>query len=378
MKKKEIFVFGVYVASDSYPNSYWLISSLVASGKFKVNDFSFKLKKKRFSSKVGLLKKLFFLAEVSLLNFLMFLRIITNYHKANFIFIPYPSIFLVMLFSAFKAKRHKVTVDFFISIYDTVVVDRNLFNENSLAAKFIYNLEKFTLKNIDVAIVDTGCNAKYYSELFSLDIGKFTSLPLMINEDVFRPSPFKVSKDKFEIIFFGSMSPLHGVDKIIDVAKILKDSQDNYHFTIIGTGQCDSFLNESISEAENITWIDSWLESGELYKFIIDSDICMGIFGNTDKTKRVWPYKNYLAMSSSKPIITSEFFCLPGSCPSSKDILQSVFTASEVEDICKAIIVLCENESLRKDLSIAAHNFYRNNLSNNIALEYLADIIFHQ
>jgi glycosyltransferase involved in cell wall biosynthesis len=69
-------------------------------------------------------------------------------------------------------------------------------------------------------------------------------------------------------------------------------------------------------ELQNVEFIE-FLEQKELTQYIHHADICLGIFGETEKAKRVIPNKVYEAMAMKKPVIT-------GNSPAAREFLKNV------------------------------------------------------
>ena len=67
----------------------------------------------------------------------------------------------------FKFKKKKITIDFFISMYDTLVFDRKKIKENSIFSKILKAIDKRTILLSDYIISDTKEHGKYFIEEFN-------------------------------------------------------------------------------------------------------------------------------------------------------------------------------------------------------------------
>jgi glycosyltransferase involved in cell wall biosynthesis len=114
--------------------------------------------------------------------------------------------------------------------------------------------------------------------------------------DIERPDKYK---DKFIVLYFGSVLPLQGVDIVLDAAKRLKSVSD-LHFIFVGP-----IKNGGVPE--NVEHIE-WLPQNELAKYISYADLCLaGHFsGSIKKARRTIPGKAYIYQAMEKPMILGD------------------------------------------------------------------------
>ena len=91
--------------------------------------------------------------------------------------------------------------------------------------------------------------------------------------------------------FHGYFIPLQGVEYIFETAKILE--KKDVKFNIIGSKIKKQYQNKNFS---NVNFIEN-VPYKKLPVYISEADICLGIFGDTTKTKRVIPNKIYEAIA---------------------------------------------------------------------------------
>jgi glycosyltransferase involved in cell wall biosynthesis len=123
--------------------------------------------------------------------------------------------------------------------------------------------------------------------------------------DIYYPreqkKPDKV-KDKFIVLYFGSILPLQGVEVIMEAMDILKDDKEIY-FYFIGPVKD----NITKTDSDNIEYIE-WLSQEKLAEYISYSDLCLaGHFNkNINKAKRTIPGKAYIYEAMNKPMILGD------------------------------------------------------------------------
>ncbi len=220
------------------------------------------------------------------------------------VFIGFAPQFILPLF-ALKLKKKNVIIDFFISVYDTLVFDRKKFKETSLPAKLCKWLDKKCIHSADSVISDTNAHGDYFSSEFDVERKLITTLYLEADSSVYykkdlqRPESLN---DKFVVLYFGSVLPLQGIDIILNAIKKLKEHQDIY-FYFIGPIKDAS----SLPESKNFEYIE-WLSQEELSKHIEYADLCLAGHFNSEiaKAKRTIPGKAYIYEAMDKPMILGD------------------------------------------------------------------------
>lgn len=214
-------------------------------------------------------------------------------------------VFVARLLLLFKKKP--LIFNPLISLYDTAVLDRELFRKGSLLAGMLYFADKWAFRLSDLIVLDTHENIKYMAELFGIDEGKFARIFVCADKDLFYPGRKMPKEDgSFRVLFYGKFIPLHGIHYILQAAKELEGEPDIL-FQIIGKGQLSREIHHLADRLNlrNVEFID-WVPYEQLPKHIWKADVCLGIFGDAGKTKRVIPNKVYQALACGKPVITAE------------------------------------------------------------------------
>ena len=212
---------------------------------------------------------------------------------------------LILPFYKWKMRNKEIIIDFFISVYDTLIHDRKKFKDNGILAKVCHGIDSITLKWAKHVITDTKADARYFIEEFQSDESKFETLYLEADKTMYYPREQhkrEELKDKFVVLYFGSILPLQGVDVVLDAVKLLKDEKDVY-FQIIGP------IPEKYSKPiqDNVEYMD-WLSQEELAEHIANADLCLtGHFsGDIDKAKRTIPGKAYIYAAMRKKMVLGD------------------------------------------------------------------------
>ncbi len=366
-----LLIIGVHLASSGYPNVKYRIEDLKKSYPlYREVNFPMWLERdlddpKRHSALMNIFRALS--AHVLIITSLFFSR------RPSVAYIPYPAIFICFFISLLPSllKPKHLVIDMFISVYDSVVIDRKLFGLSHIIAKLLMWVEKRGLGAADIIITDTDLNSDYYAALFDIDRSKFDAIPLSTDETGLLITSKLTDVKKIEVVFIGTLVPLHGIKTIVDAIELLA-SDDRIHFTIVGDGQDRSALDlYSNNLSHQVRWIRHWQNENEIARYVSEADICLGIFGGGDKTQRVCPFKLYLYMSYGKSIITADTKCMRAMFGNSSERPISLVPSKNPEKLADAIQALADDQSRRKRLEITSRNFYRESLANQIGISKL-------
>ena len=215
---------------------------------------------------------------------------------------------LLVIYPFAKIRRRKIVWDAVISLYDTIVFDRKSINARSFVAYLLYRVEWLCCNLADVILTPSKARASLFLKYFSVSSDKFLSVPIGADPDVFvRAQPVKSdsSKTTVRVLFYGQFVPLHGVVTIVEAARILE--RDDVEWTLIGGGQDESKIKTmlELKPLPKVKWIP-WTPYEHLPNWIHESDICLGIFGDSLKAKSSLPNKLFQVLAMGAPLITSD------------------------------------------------------------------------
>lgn len=241
----------------------------------------------------------------------------------DIIFIGFaPQLVLPLFYWKFKNKT--VIIDFFISMYDTLCCDRKKFRANGLIAGLLHRIDQLTLQKADTIICDTNAHGKFFMQEFRISLEKFRTLYLQADTTIYYPcvyvKPEKI-KNKFIVLYFGSILPLQGVDTVLKSFDLLKSRKELYFYCIGPV----SASQKALANADNIEYIE-WLSQEKLAEYIGFSDLCLaGHFHPTiEKAKRTIPGKAYIYHAMKKPMIL-------GDTPANHELFDADSSVSFVE-----------------------------------------------
>ncbi len=203
-------------------------------------------------------------------------------------------------------RNQPIILDYMISGSDTAD-DRQV--SNGLKDKLLRLIDRSALKVADIIIVDTDEHLEalptpYKTKAVVVDVGApaawFKASPSL---DQIKNS---LIKDRsLKVIFFGNYIPLQGAPVI---AKALSLLDGPVEVTMAGHGQELAKTMQLIKTNKatvSIKWLN-WVDNQDLPRLVADHDICLGIFGTSQKALEVVPNKVYQGSAVGCAIITSD------------------------------------------------------------------------
>lgn len=250
--------------------------------------------------------------------------------------------------------RKPIVLDVFISDYDTLVKDRKLVKDGSLKAKLLWLNDKYACHVADKVILDTDQHIDYFVKEFRLKKNNFEEVLVGSDDEIFFPK--KKTERGFYVTFYGTFIPLQGIEYILRAAKSLE--KEPIKFKIIGKGQTyDEMMTlKDKLKIKNIEVLD-FIPLEVLSKNISEADICLGIFGHSDKATRVIPNKAFDTIAMKKPLITS-------STPATRAFFKHKENAylckiADHRSLANAILKLKKDTKLRNRIADGAYKLYK-------------------
>jgi len=229
--------------------------------------------------------------------------------KPDLLLIGYPGV-LDAFIATFVGRIRGIPVawDVFISLYDTIVEDRKMVRPNSVTARLLHSLEQRALRRVDLAFMDTQAHARRIERLFDLPPRSCGAVWVGNETEHFAArvtqSP-RAGDSPMKVLFYGQFIPLHGISTIIGAARILKDAP--IEWTLIGRGQEAAKIRAMLESdpLPKVRWVE-WVDYDKLRDWIAEADLCLGIFGASEKAASVIPNKVFQIVAAGRPLVTRD------------------------------------------------------------------------
>ena len=255
-------------------------------------------------------------------------------------------------------KQRSLVLVAFISLYDTMVLDRHQLAAGSWKARGVKWFEQWGFRCADLILVDTAEHGRYLAGLYGLPPEKFQRSFVGEDDDFFQPLAYEQPSGVFRVLFFGTYVPLHGVEMVIEAADCLR-GEAGVEFVLIGKGQLYPQIRREAERRQlpNLCFVDQWISPAALRRQVQRADVCLGIFGQTAKAARVIPLKVFDALALAKPLITRD-------SPAIRELLvhgQSALLCPPGEGpaLAAAILSLRDDPALAQRLAAAGHACFK-------------------
>jgi len=311
-----------------------------------------------------------------------YFRLLKRYAKVgdyDVMIVGYPGyfdLFLAKLLALFSGKP--LVFDAFISLTETIVDDRSLARPRSLLGKLACLVDRYSCRLADLVILDTEAHIQYFCKDVGINPNKLRRV--FAGADDIYHVPFLIEEtNHFKVLYFGQFIPLHGANYIVEAAKILEAYPD-IHFELVGRGQTYEEVTKLAKnlQVRNVTFHHR-LPSAEalMTNYILPANVCLGIFGDTPKARRVVPTKVFVALSVGKPVIT-------GDSPAAREVLAHkentlLCEMGNPEAIAESILLLKNDADLRQRIAEEGYRVFQQRFCPKaigaVVKDYLAELV---
>jgi glycosyltransferase involved in cell wall biosynthesis len=258
-------------------------------------------------------------------------------------------------------RRKPLVLDVFMSIY-LVASERGLTERHRTTSRVIYWVEKIACLLPDRLILDTSAYVEWFADTYGISRERFRLVPTGADDRVFRPTDCSHIEDGLlRVVYYGSFIPNHGVEYIVEAAKILA-SDETIQFELIGQGP-DRHKAATLARGyglSNVSFVD-WVDREKLSERVADADVCLAAFGTTPQSLMTIQNKIYEGLAMAKPIITGDSETVRQALQHCKHVY--LCARADPVSLAKAIDTLRHSPEKRQRLAKCGHELYRREFS---------------
>ncbi len=184
--------------------------------------------------------------------------------------------------------------------------------EHSRIYKTVAAIVRFLYKHSDHIVVVTPAFKEYLNSTWGVPLEKMSIVVNGVETDRFTPaSPsreilggFGVPEGKFIASYIGTMGMAHGLETVLEVAQILRESSPEIVLLLVGEGGNREDLVRIALEHQLNNVIFTGQQPREKIPAIINSsDVCLALLKNQEVFKTVIPTKMLEFMSCGRPVV---------------------------------------------------------------------------
>jgi glycosyltransferase involved in cell wall biosynthesis len=250
-----------------------------------------------------------------------------------------------------------------VSLFDTFVDDRQRFGRGSPAARALAAIDRYALRAADLVVADTQASAEFFARLAELPHDRVKVCFVGAEDGVFMPGWAPINP--FTALFVGKLIPLHGIETVLAAARLLPELR----FRIIGSGQLGPLLRQPPPNVQHVPWVDYPLLPRELHR----AGCALGIFGTSEKARRVIPNKVFQALACGVPVVTAD-------TPAARELLSNgesglLVPPGEPEALSDAIARLAADPALARRIATGGRLVYEQRASENVLGERWRELL---
>ncbi len=214
-----------------------------------------------------------------------------------------------LLLLTFVVWPKPIIFDELINLEEWAVDEHQKLKRGTFGARLLSKFVSWQLRRCKIIIADTDAHARYSAKVSHIRLEKYVTVPLGTDETVFKPLRLRPRADgKFQVFYYGTMLPLHGLPYVLDAAVRLKDDE-RIEFLIVGGGLTGGsektirLVEEATARGARIVYKE-WIQFEDFPKTIAESGLCVGgPFGNTVQSQFVVTGKTYQFLASAAPVL---------------------------------------------------------------------------
>lgn len=299
-----------------------------------------------------------------------------NYYKkngkdANFIMVGYNSPQIAVLMKLISRK--KIVYNALCSVYERLVVSRNLASKISIKSFYYWLLDFFAAHFSSLIMLETNQQIRYFKKLFKVPERKVFRAWSGVDDEKFFYDSAVPKFNNFTVIFRGSLLPEAGIEYAIWAAKKLENESIKFIFLVHGLelGKNKNLIIEP--KPKNLEMITDFLPDDQLRELMQNSHLNIGHLSNHPRIERTIPHRAFESLALRVPYLTARS---RGVAELLKDRETCIFSnPADSDDLAKKILWANENPKELEKIAENAYKLYIDELKSEILAKKLLEKI---
>lgn len=255
------------------------------------------------------------------------------------------------------------------------MVEQGRLKVGTLPFKLFRGWNRWMVKRCRIILADTEAHAEYSAILNKLSIERYRTIPVGVDETVFDGSAgYKPVSRQFTVLYYGHMMKLHGLQYVLDAARLLKN-EAGINFRIVGGKKQGQVAQACAKAAEDGAQVvhESWLAFERLPRAIGEAGLTLGgPFGDTLQSRFVVTGKTYQVLACGAPVLIGKNEVNEGFT----DKLNCLMVPqADVEAIAEAIRWAHQHPAELKQIGQAGRELYEKHFSQAIVNKLIKDLV---
>jgi glycosyltransferase involved in cell wall biosynthesis len=242
---------------------------------------------------------------------------------------------------------------------------------------YTYSLGKIILKSADKVIIDSPQNAIGATKL-GLAEGKLEYIPWGVDTELFKPIPEKrheiraglgFEEDEFVVGYCGRLSPVKGIDPLLEAMKLLSEYNDKVRLLVIGGGGeglgGDTYDKKARALLGDRVVMTGWVKPEQVPFYWQAADVA--VQPSFAETSGIGAME---AAACGLPLVVSRTGGLQDTV--NDGVTGFLVKPGDAKELCQKIKLSMENPDLRKEMGTSGRNYIKRNFGwDEIAEKYI-------
>lgn len=254
-------------------------------------------------------------------------------------------------------RRKPLVLDVFMSLH-LIATERGLVGRHPLAGWLLQCIERLAYRLPDLLLQDTRAYVDWLCTTYGLRPERFRLVPTGADDSIFSPSEVgrHAEAPSFLVLYWGTFIPNHGVEYMIEAARVLRDQTD-ISFELIGDGPSreDAVRLAQAYQLTNVVFL-GFLDRESINTRAARADLCLGVFGTTPQSMMTVQNKLYECMAMAKPLISGDSPTMRAQFEHGREVY--LVERESPEALASAIMTLYHNAELRQSLSMHGYQSF--------------------
>jgi glycosyltransferase involved in cell wall biosynthesis len=213
----------------------------------------------------------------------------------------------MLLFMVLTFVRKSIIFDEMINLVE-YVQEHGHVRQGTLSYKFVKFFHAWQLRYCRFILADTQAHAEFSAGLCNVPLGKFRTVPVGTNEELFSPlAKTKKQGGPFNVFFYGNgMTPLHGLNYMLEAALLLKNDPNIVFNFVGGKDKGEAACQAAKAQGAHIIF-ERWIPFEEIARRAQTADLTLGgPFGKTLQSQFVVTGKTYQFLAAGAPVVVGK------------------------------------------------------------------------